>query len=84
MAIAFDSARPRRLLILPALFDEANKLRDRVKNAGFAVFVEPVGQGAERLWRVRVGPEADRSNAEKTRDAIKAKLALNGTVVTQS
>lgn len=64
--------------------DEANKLRDRVKNAGFAVFVEPVGQGAERLWRVRVGPEADRSNAEKTRDAIKAKLALNGTVVTQS
>lgn len=64
--------------------DEANKLRDRVKNAGFAVFVEPVGQGAERLWRVRVGPEADRGNAEKARDAIKAKLALNGTVVTQS
>lgn len=27
LAIAFDSARPRRLLILPALFDEANKLR---------------------------------------------------------
>ena len=27
MAIAFDSARPRRLLILPALFDEAHKLR---------------------------------------------------------
>lgn len=64
--------------------DEANKLRDRVKNAGFAVFVEPVGQGAEKLWRVRVGPEADRGNAEKARDQLKAKLALNGTVVTQS
>lgn len=64
--------------------DEANKLRDRAKNAGFAAFVEPVGQGAERLWRVRVGPETDRGNAEKLRDQLRQKLALNGTIVTQS
>ena len=30
LAIAFDSASPRRLLILPALFDEAHKLAEWV------------------------------------------------------
>ena len=64
--------------------DEANKLRDKVKGAGFAVFVEGVGQGDAKLWRVRVGPEADRAGAEKARDQLKSKLALNGNVVTQS
>ena len=63
--------------------EEANRLRDRARAAGFAAFVEPVGQGDARLWRVRVGPEADRAGAEKTRDAVKSKLALSGTVVTQ-
>ena len=64
--------------------EEANKLRDKVKGAGFAVFVEGVGQGDAKLWRVRVGPEADRAGAEKARDQLKTKLALNGNVVTQS
>lgn len=64
--------------------DEANKLRDRAKNAGFTAFVEPVGQGTEKLWRVRVGPEVVRANAERLRDQLKQKLALNGTIVTQS
>jgi DedD protein len=63
--------------------DEANKLRDKVKAGGFAVFVEPVGQGEARLWRVRVGPHADRGGAEKARDQLKSKLALNGNIVTQ-
>lgn len=62
--------------------DEANKLMQRAKGAGFATFVDTVGQGAEKLWRVRVGPEADRANTEKVRDAVKAKLSVTGMVVT--
>lgn len=62
--------------------DEANKLSQRAKGAGFATFVDNVGQGAEKLWRVRVGPESDRANTEKVRDAVKAKLAITGMIVT--
>ena len=62
--------------------DEANKLMQRAKGAGFSTFVDTVGQGAEKLWRVRVGPESDRANSEKTRDAVKAKLSVAGMVVT--
>lgn len=62
--------------------EEANKLVQRAKSAGFASFVDTVGQGAEKLWRVRVGPETDRANTEKVRDAVKAKLSVTGMIVT--
>ena len=35
------------------------------------------------LYRVRVGPEAQRANADKLRDSLRAKFGLNGNVVTQ-
>ncbi|UXI66957.1 SPOR domain-containing protein [Tahibacter amnicola] len=62
--------------------EEANKLLARVKGAGFSSYVDTTGQGAEKLWRVRVGPEADRGNTEKLRDAVKQKLTIAGMIVT--
>lgn len=63
--------------------EDANKLRDRVKNAGFVAFVDKVEANGTTLWRVRAGPEVDRGAAEKLRAGIKDKLKLDGIVVTQ-
>lgn len=63
--------------------DEANKVRDRLKGAGFVAYVDKVETGTGTLWRVRAGPEADRGNADKLKGRIKDKLKLDGMVVTQ-
>jgi DedD protein len=63
--------------------EDANKLRDRVKNAGFAAFVDKVDANGATLWRVRAGPETDRGAADKLRASIKDKLKLDGMIVTQ-
>ncbi|MCQ4167152.1 SPOR domain-containing protein [Tahibacter harae] len=62
--------------------DEANKLLARAKGAGFPSFVDSTGQGADKLWRVRLGPEPDRAGTEKLRDQVKQKLAITGMIVT--
>ena len=63
--------------------EDANKLRDRVKGAGFVAFVDKVEANGATLWRVRAGPEVDRAAAEKLRAGIKDKLKLDGMIVTQ-
>ncbi len=63
---------------------EANKLRDRLRAAAFAGFVERSGSGDAALWKVRAGPYADRSGADKARAAIDGKLKIKGMIVTQS
>ncbi len=63
--------------------DEANKVRDRLKSAGFVAYVDKVDAEGGTLWRVRAGPEVDRGNADKLRGRIKDKLKMDGMVVTQ-
>jgi DedD protein len=63
--------------------EEANKLRDRLKSAGFVAFVDKADTGSGTLWRVRAGPETDRGNADKLRGRIKDKLKVDGIIVTQ-
>ena len=63
--------------------EEANKVRDRLKGAGFAAYVDKAAVDGGTLWRVRAGPEADRGNADKLRGRIKDKLKLDGMIVTQ-
>jgi DedD protein len=62
---------------------EANKLRDRLRTASIASFVERNGTGDETLWKVRAGPYADRNGAESARDSIDGKLKIKGLIVTQ-
>lgn len=62
--------------------DEANKLLARARGAGLPSFVDSTGQGAEKLWRVRLGPEPDRAGSEKLRDQAKQKLTISGMIVT--
>ncbi|HST28319.1 MAG TPA: SPOR domain-containing protein [Rudaea sp.] len=61
---------------------EANKLRDRLRVASFAGFVERAGAGDAMLWKVRAGPYADRAGADKARGDIDAKLKVKGIIVT--
>ena len=63
--------------------DEANKVRDKLKNAGFVAFVDKAETESGTLWRVRAGPETDRGNADKLKGRIKDKLKMDGMVVTQ-
>ncbi|MCE5232156.1 MAG: SPOR domain-containing protein [Mizugakiibacter sp.] len=63
--------------------EEALKLRDRLRTAGFDAFVDDVASGGGKLWRVRAGPQAQRSGAETLRDQIAARAGLKGIVVTQ-
>jgi len=62
---------------------EANKLRDRLRAASFAGYVERTGGGDAVLWKVRAGPYADRGGADKARGDIDAKLKVKGMIVTQ-
>jgi DedD protein len=63
--------------------EDANKLRDRLKGAGFVAFVDKVDASGATLWRVRAGPEVDRGAADKLRAGIREKLKLDGIIVTQ-
>jgi DedD protein len=44
----------------------AQKLADKLRGEGFSAFVEPAEVRGRLFYRVRVGPEVDRSSAEKT------------------
>lgn len=60
---------------------DAAKLVESLRNSGFAAFSESVRTDSGTLYRVRVGPEIRRADAEKLRDAVAAKLKLDGIVV---
>lgn len=60
---------------------DASALRARARKAGFAAFVERASTENGVLWRVRVGPELQRVNADKLKTEIAAKLQIEGVVV---
>jgi DedD protein len=60
---------------------DANALRDRLRGGGYTAYVETLRTERGTLYRVRVGPEIQRANAERLRDTIKARFGLDGQVV---
>jgi cell division septation protein DedD len=60
---------------------DANALRDKLRAAGFDGFVDSVRSGGRTLWRVRAGPQTQRTDAQRVHDQIKAKLGIDGNVV---
>jgi len=59
---------------------DATALRDRLRAAGFSAFTESVTTDKGALTRVRVGPVANRADAEQLQAQVKAKLGLDGIV----
>ena len=60
--------------------EDANALRDKVRAAGFSAFVEQVRTDKGALNRVRVGPVANRAEAEQLRAQVAAKVGVSGMV----
>ena len=60
--------------------DTARRLVGDLNGAGYRAFVSPVNRGGKTLYRVRVGPEADRAGAEQLAPRLKAR-GLPATVV---
>ena len=60
---------------------DANALRDRARAAGFVAFHQRVSTERGDVWRVRVGPEADRAAAERLRESVAARMGLGDAIV---
>ncbi|UYB51412.1 SPOR domain-containing protein [Xanthomonas sp. AM6] len=60
--------------------EDANAMRDKVRAAGFSAFVEQVRTDKGALNRVRVGPVANRAEAEQLRAQVAAKVGISGMV----
>jgi DedD protein len=59
----------------------ARKLVDDLKGDGYSAYVAPLSKGGKTLYRVRVGPVADRAAADKLAAQLKGRK-LPATVVT--
>jgi DedD protein len=59
----------------------AQELNQKLKKAGFRSFVEPLKQNNTTSYRVRVGPELKRSDAQAIRDKLKETMQLEGIIV---
>lgn len=83
-AATTDNAEPSGWVIQLGSFsqeDNARELNAKLRKAGYAAYVEPVIQSGKKVYRVRVGPEVMRGEAEKLRDRIAAEFDLKGIVV---
>jgi cell division septation protein DedD len=60
---------------------DANALRDKLRANGFDGFVDSVQVGGKKLWRVRAGPQTQRADAQRVHDQVKARLGIDGNVV---
>jgi DedD protein len=61
---------------------EATRLRDKLRGAGIAGYVDSIASSSgAKLWRVRAGPQTQRDDAVRLKDQIKAKVGLDGVVV---
>ena len=59
----------------------AQELNQKLKKAGFRSFVEPLKQNNTTSYRVRVGPELKRSDAQAIKDKLKSTLQIEGIIV---
>ena len=59
---------------------DANALRDRARGAGFSAFVEQVRTDKGTLNRVRVGPVANRADADRLKTQVASKIGVDGMV----
>lgn len=60
---------------------EANAKRDQLRKAGFAAFVEKISTEAGVLYRVRIGPENRRADADAVKAGVKRSFGIDGIVV---
>jgi DedD protein len=57
--------------------EAAAELEDKLRKAGFSAFVEQADVRGKRFFRVRVGPEVERSGAERTAARLREQHKLD-------
>lgn len=62
--------------------DKALTLQEKLLASNYPAFTEKSANGSKVLYRVKVGPEIKRENAEKLRDKIEKEQGLTGSFVT--
>lgn len=60
--------------------DNALALRERLRGLGYTAFVEETATAQGVLYRVRVGPELERGNAETLRNRLEQQVQIKGIV----
>lgn len=60
--------------------DNALALRERLRGLGYTAFVEETTSAQGKLFRVRVGPELERGNAETLRNRLEQQVQIKGIV----
>lgn len=61
--------------------ENAQGLRDQLRAKGYAAFVDQAAIDGKTMWRVHVGPEAQRERGDALRDRIERDMKLNAIVV---
>lgn len=64
-----------------ATIEEANRLRDKARAASFPVYVDKVAREGKPMWRVRIGPHANRGSADAALARVSERLKIEGVVV---
>ena len=57
--------------------ENAEALNQKLRKAGFKAFVEPLKQNTGTVYRVRIGPELKRSDADAINDRLKKNMPLD-------
>ena len=61
--------------------DNAYALRDKLRKDGYAAYVETRTKNGKTSYRVRIGPELDKSRLEKMKTTLKKQQGLDGFIV---
>ena len=59
----------------------ANNLNEKLRKAGYPAFVEPLKKESGMAYRVRVGPELLRSDAQALLDKLNKNMQIDGIVI---
>lgn len=59
----------------------ADELRDQLQKKAYRVFVEKIAQDGQTVYRVRIGPQRQRVDAEAIRDRLARELQLKAMVL---
>ena len=60
----------------------AVKLLEQLRNRGYAAFIAPVDLDAGSLYKVRVGPQLERSESLRIRAQIESEFSIKGILIT--
>ncbi len=58
--------------------DNARRLLERLRGAGYTAYLEKHREGSSTVFKVRVGPERQRAAAEQLRDRLEREFATKG------